>query len=192
MRVGLTGGIGSGKSEVARVLAQCGAFIIDADVSAREVVAPGTPAAKEIAAHWPAVVDVEGVIDRSALGTIVFGDDEALQALNAIVHPAVRARGRELEATARPGQLIVHVVPLLFEAGFAAECDRSIVVIAPKERRLEWIAGRDKLERAAIEARMVRQIDPEEARLLADDVIENTGDKAQLALQARALYARLA
>src|SRR5476649_2181368 len=115
LRVGLTGGIGSGKSAVAEVWRERGAAIIDADVLAREAVAPGTRGLEEIALRWPAVIAADGTLDRAALGRIVFGNDEERATLNGIVHPRVRALALAREAEVPAGRLVVHVVPLLFE-----------------------------------------------------------------------------
>ena len=117
MRVGLTGGIGSGKSVAAEAFARLGALVIDTDVLAREAVAPGGDAFMQIAREWPAVVR-SGAVDRAALARIVFEDPAARTRLNEIVHPHVRRLALEREAGAAPGQLIVHVVPLLFEGDY--------------------------------------------------------------------------
>jgi dephospho-CoA kinase len=191
MRIGLTGGIGSGKSEVARIFAELGAFVVDADRLAREAVAPGTPALAEIAAVWPGVASRDGVLDRSALGRIVFADDAARRRLNAIVHPRVRALGRALESQAKPGQLVVHVVPLLFEEGFAAQCDATVLVVAPDELRIARVGARDGLDEAAVRKRMAKQIDPERARALAGHVIDNGGDLDALRAAVTEVYRRL-
>jgi dephospho-CoA kinase len=175
LRVGLTGGIGSGKSAVAAVFAERGATVIDADVLARVVVAPGSEALREIAATWPEAVRADGALDREALARIVFADEGARQQLNAITHPRVRARGEAMERDA-PDGLIVHVVPLLFEGDFWRRCDKTVVVVAPAEARIVRVIARDSAEREAVERRMAAQIDPALARNRADYVIENDGD----------------
>lgn len=180
MRIGLTGGIGSGKSAVARVWAECGALVIDADESAREAVALGSPGLTQIAARWPQVVTPAGLLDRTALGKIVFMDDVARSELEAIVHPAVRAIALEKEAAAAPNQAIVHMVPLLFEVGYDQRCDMTVVVIAPDEERIARVETRDGLSREAVLDRIRRQIDPLEAARRADVVIANDGDLALL------------
>ena len=179
LRVGLTGGIGSGKSAVAAVLAERGATVIDADVLAREVVAPGSDGLREIAAAWPEAVGPDGALDRPALAGIVFADDGARARLNAITHPRVRARAAEIEAAA-PGGLVVHVIPLLFEGDYWRQCEKTVVVIAPAELRVARVIARDAAEREAVERRMTAQIDPELARKRADYVVENDGDLATL------------
>jgi dephospho-CoA kinase len=187
MRVGLTGGIGSGKSEVAATLQDLGAFVIDTDVLAREAVAPYSDGLMEIARVWPAVVRNDA-LDRAALAEIVFSDADARARLNAIVHPHVRRLAREREAFAAPDQLVVHVVPLLFETGYDREVDKSIVVIAPLEQRIARILSRDRLDEAHARARMQAQIAPEEARRRADFVVENDGSLAQLRQRTRDVY----
>jgi dephospho-CoA kinase len=175
LRVGLTGGIGSGKSAVASMFAERGATLIDADVLAREVVAPGSEGLREIGALWPAAIGADGALDRPALAGIVFADEAARGLLNAITHPRVRARAAELERDA-PGGLVVHVIPLLFEGDYWRSCEKTVVVIAPAETRIARVVARDAAERAAVERRMAAQIDPELARTRADYVIENDGD----------------
>jgi dephospho-CoA kinase len=190
MRVGLTGGIGSGKSAVADLFEQYGAVIIDADVLAREAVAPGTPGLAEIAARWPQTIH-DGVLDRAALAAIVFADADARAQLDAIVHPRVRALAAEREAGAGPGAIVVHVVPLLFEGDYWKTCDWNVLVVAPREARIARVIARDGWTREAIAARMAAQIDPEVARARADDVIDNDADRETLARRARAAYDRI-
>ena len=191
LRVGLTGGIGSGKSEVASILQSLGARIVDADVLAREVVAPTTSGFAEIAARWPSVIDPTGGLDRAALAAIVFADANERDALNAIVHPRVRARAAEIEREASDA-IVVHVVPLLFEGDYWKACDATIVVIAPLEARIARVAARDGLARAEIEQRIAAQIDPNEARRRATYAIENDADLATLASRTAAVWASLA
>ena len=148
MRVGLTGGIGSGKSAVAEILAELGAFVIDTDELAREAVAPGSPALFEISRKWPQVFR-NGALDRGALADLVFSDDAARAQLNAIVHPRVRALAAEREKAARPHQLLVHVVPLLFETGYGDTLDRSIVVVASDANRIARVTERDRVDESA-------------------------------------------
>ena len=190
LRVGLTGGIGSGKSAVAAVFAERGASVIDADVLAREAVAPGSAGLRAVAEAWPQAVDVRGVLDRPALAAIVFADPGARERLNAIVHPRVRALGAQREAEAPEG-IVVHVVPLLFEGDFWRACDKTVVVIAPDEARIARVIARDKAERTDVERRMAAQIDPGLARARADYVIENEGDLAALREQSARTYGML-
>ncbi|MGH7716525.1 MAG: dephospho-CoA kinase [Vulcanimicrobiaceae bacterium] len=189
MRVGLTGGIGSGKSEVAKIFARLGARIIDADQLAREVVAPGTPGFSEIAARWPQVIR-DGELDRAALAAIVFNDSKERDALNSIVHPRVRARATELEAQAGDG-VAVHVIPLLFEGEFWRECDATVVVIAPVETRIARVHARDGMTREDALRRMSAQIDPEAARAKATHVIENAGARSDLEAASSAVWSSL-
>ncbi len=187
MRVGLTGGIGSGKSAVAEILAELGAFVIDTDELAREAVAPGSPALFEISRKWPQVFR-NGALDRGALADLVFSDDAARAQLNAIVHPRVRALAAEREKAARPHQLLVHVVPLLFETGYGDTLDRSIVVVASDANRIARVTERDRVDERRVRARMAAQIEPEKARSLADYVIVNDADLAHLQTRTRQVY----
>jgi dephospho-CoA kinase len=186
----LTGGIGSGKSAVASRWAEFGALVIVADRSARDAVEPGSPAFAQIAERWPSVLASTGRLDRDLLARIVFEDDAARLELESILHPAVRAIGRAREAEARVGQSIVHVVPLLFEVGFDRECSVTVVVVAPEAARIERVMAREGWVEAAVRVRMLRQIDPAEARRRADIVIENDGDLAALRDAATAVYER--
>lgn len=190
MRVGLTGGIGSGKSEVARILAELGAYIIDTDQLAREAVAPYSDGLMQIARTWPQVVR-GSTLDRSALAEIVFSDARARERLNGIVHPHVRRLAMERERAAKPGQLIVHVVPLLFETNYVEDIDRSVVVVAPEDQRIARIGARNGWDPKRVRARMAAQIAPEEARNRADFVIDNDGNLATLRERTKDVYARL-
>ncbi|MGB6521339.1 MAG: dephospho-CoA kinase [Candidatus Cybelea sp.] len=190
MRVGLTGGIGAGKSQVAGIFGDLGALIIDTDVIAREVVTPQSDGLLEIARVWPAVVR-NGVLDRAALADIVFGDAVARERLNALLHPHIRRLAVERESRAAPGQLIVHVVPLLFETGYDRLVDKSVLVAAPLERRIARIVERDRLDEARVRARMAAQVEPGEARSRADYVIENDGDLDHLRERSEAIYRAL-
>jgi dephospho-CoA kinase len=191
LRVGLTGGIGAGKSEVARIFGELGALVIDADELARLAVAPGSEGLEQIRARWPQVVAKDGTLDRPALAALTFDDDATREALNAIVHPIVRKFAAEREARAKPKQIVVHDVPLLFESGFSKECDANVVVVAPREVRIERVQARSNLSRDKIERRIAAQMDPEEARKLADYVIENDGDLEHLRERTSAVYRSL-
>ncbi|MFZ1016986.1 MAG: dephospho-CoA kinase [Candidatus Cybelea sp.] len=190
MRVGLTGGIGAGKSQVAGIFGDLGALIIDTDVIAREVVTPQSDGLLEIARVWPAVVR-NGVLDRAALADIVFSDAAARERLNALLHPHIRRLAVERESRAAPGQLVVHVVPLLFETGYDRLVDKSLLVAAPLERRIARIVERDRLDEARVRARMAAQVEPGEARSRADYVIENDGDLDHLRERSEAVYRAL-
>lgn len=187
MRVGLTGGIGSGKSEVAKAFAEIGACVIDTDELSREAVAPGSPGLRAIAALWPQVVR-DGALDRKALAAIVFADDAQRERLNAIVHPEVRRLAAEYERRAAPGQIVVQVVPLLFEVGLDAQMDANVVVVAPDDARLRRVLARDDADEVHVRARMSAQIAPDEARRRADYVIENDADLTVLRERATAVY----
>jgi dephospho-CoA kinase len=190
-RIGLTGGIGSGKSVVAGVWRERGALIVDSDLLAREAVAPGSRGLAEIALRWPAVIAADGTLDRAALARIVFDSADERAALNGIVHPLVRALAREREAAAPAGVLIVHVIPLLFEGEFWRTCDATVVVIAPDEARIARVIERDGLDSASILQRMRAQIDPSEARRRATYAIDNDADLTTLRLRANVVYDRL-
>jgi dephospho-CoA kinase len=190
MRVGLTGGIGSGKSEVARIMEDLGAFMVDTDALAREAVAPGSDGLLAIAREWPGTVRT-GSLNRRALADIVFSDAAARGRLNEILHPFIRRLARERDRHARPNQLIVHVVPLLFETGYDGLVDKSILVVAPESDRIRRVVQRDRIEEAQVRARMATQIDPQEARKRADYVIENDGNLAHLRDRTRDVYERL-
>ena len=137
LKVGLSGGIGSGKTQVARRLAERGAVIIDADAIARDVVAAGTPGLAAVVSEFgPDVLAPDGSLDRPRLGSMVFGHPERLAALNAIVHPLVAARTRELMAVAPADAIVVHDVPLLVENGLAKAYDVVVIVDATEETRL--------------------------------------------------------
>jgi dephospho-CoA kinase len=190
LRVGLTGGIGSGKSAVAAFFAELGGTVIDADALAREVVEPESGGLREIGALWPSAIGADGALDRPALAAIVFADDAARARLNAITHPRVRARAAELERDA-PDGLVVHVVPLLFEGEFWRTCEKIVVVFAPQDVRIARVIARDAAERAAVERRMAAQIDPALARARADYLIENDGDLGALRERSAQVHAAL-
>jgi dephospho-CoA kinase len=198
MLVALTGGIASGKSTVARRLARLGAVVVDADVLAREVVEPGTPALARIAEKFGAhVIAADGSLDRAALGAIVFGDDEARRALNAITHPAVGERSRALFDAAHaadPDAVVVYDVPLLIDGhgnGRVDEFDRVIVVSADEETRARRLVELRGMDEAEARRRIASQA-PEAARLaIADDVIDTTGTLEQTLAQVDALWQRL-
>jgi dephospho-CoA kinase len=191
LRVGLTGGIGAGKSTVADVWRERGAAIIDADLLAREAVAPGSRGLREVALRWPAVIASDGTLDRAALGRIVFANDQERATLNGIIHPRVRALARALEAEVPAGTPIVQVVPLLFEGEYWRTCDATVVVIAPDETRIARVMERDGLDRATVLDRMRAQIDPAEARRRATYAIDNDSDVTALRARANAVYDKL-
>ena len=181
LRVGLTGGIGSGKSEVSRRLAYRGAIVIDADVLAREVVAPGTDGLAEVvSAFGDGVLSSDGSLDRQAVGARVFGDDAALRRLEQVVHPRVRARATELEAQAPPDAVVVHDIPLLVETGQAGGFDVVVVVDAPDDVRVERLANTRGMSVDEARQRIAAQASREQRLAAADHVVTNDGDLAAL------------
>jgi dephospho-CoA kinase len=183
LRIGLTGGIGSGKSTVAALLAERGARVVDADRLAREVVAPGTPGlAAVVDAFGDGVLSADGSLDRPALAAVVFGDPAARATLDGIVHPLVRARAAELVAAAPADAVVVQDVPLLVETGQAGSYDLVLVVEADPDTRVHRLVGRGLTAEDA-RARMSSQASDEERRAVADVVLRNDGDRAALAAQ---------
>ncbi len=192
LKVGLTGGIGSGKSEVARLLAAHGAIVVDADWIAREVVEPGTPGlARVVEEFGSGVLRPDGSLDREKLAGIVFADSERLQALNRIVHPLVRERTEELVAQAPPDAVVVHDVPLLVENRMAPLYDLVVVVDAPVETQVERLVRRRGMTEEAARARIAAQASREERRAVADVVIDNSGSLADLKRQVDELWVEL-
>ena len=193
LRIGLTGGIGSGKSTVAARLAELGAVLIDSDRLAREVVEVGSPGlARVVERFGTEVLTPDGSLDRPRLGRLVFSDPAALADLNAIVHPLVRARSEALTAEAAAGgaAAVVHDVPLLVENKLAAGYDTVIVVEAPLSLRLQRLAGRG-LDEETARARIAAQAGDEERRAVADIVLDNSGSVAELTAQVDAAWAGL-
>jgi dephospho-CoA kinase len=191
VRVGLTGGIASGKSLVAAELAARGATIIDADVLAREVVEPGTPALAAVIERFGADLVQDGQLDRARLAQIVFADPLARRDLERIVHPAVRARAAELERAAGDAAVVVHVIPLLVETGQQENFDLVVTVDADHETQVQRLMARNGFTRAEAEARIAAQASREERTLVADVVLDNTGSVTQLREQIDALWAEL-
>ena len=189
LRIGLTGGIGSGKSTVTALLAARGAVVIDADRIAREVVEPGTPGlAAVVEAFGEQVLRDDGSLDRPALAAIVFADAEARRRLDGIVHPLVRARAAELAAAAPGDAVVVHDVPLLVETGQAGGYDLVLVVQADPGVRVRRLVRRG-LSEADARARMAAQADDEQRRAVADVVLDNSGTEAELAAQVDRFWA---
>ncbi|HET7173490.1 MAG TPA: dephospho-CoA kinase [Nocardioidaceae bacterium] len=192
LRVGLTGGVGSGKSEVSRLLVEHGAVLIDADRLAHEVVAPGTPGLAAVAAEFgPAVVGPGGELDRAAVADLVFADEPARRRLEAIVHPLVRSRAAALEAAAPPGSVVVHDIPLLVETGQAGRFDVVVVVDAPYELQLDRLTRLRGLSRAEAVARIAAQATREQRLAAADRVVVNGGSVAALSTAVDRLWAYL-
>jgi dephospho-CoA kinase len=185
LRAGLTGGIGSGKSEVSRRLAAHGAVVIDADVAARAVVAPGTPGlARVVEAFGADIVGPDGALDRDWLGAIVFRDPASRTTLNAIVHPLVgqwmRAAERAAVDAAGGDLIIVHDVPLLAENRRAGDFDLVIVVDVPPELQLKRLVGQRGMSPDQARARMAAQASRPQRLAVADLVIDNSGSLADL------------
>ena len=192
LRVGLTGGIGSGKSEVSWRLAALGAVVIDADLVAREVVAPDTPGLAEVVdVFGPGILGPDGSLDRPKLGDIVFADPELLGRLNAIVHPRVEARMRELEASAGAGSVLVHDVPLIAENGLKELFDLVVVVDAPPQLQLDRLVGPRGMTEDQARARMAAQASRVQRLAIADVVLDNSGTLAQLDDEVTRLWAEL-
>jgi dephospho-CoA kinase len=174
LKVGLTGGIGAGTSEVSRLLVGHGGVLIDADRIAREVVAPGTPGlAAVVEAFGEDVLGADGSLDRPKLGSIVFADPEKLAVLNSIVHPLVGRRSRELETTAADDAVVIHDVPLLAENALAALYDLVIVVDASPETQLDRLVRLRGMAEEDARARMAAQATREKRLAIADIVIDN-------------------
>ena len=192
MRVGLTGGVASGKSTVSGILRELGAVVIDADQLAREVVAKGTPGlARVVEAFGPAVLTPDGELDRPKVGAIVFADEEKRRVLEGIVHPLVFERIVALEEAAPADALVVHDIPLLAESGRAHTFDAVVVVDAPQELQVERMV-RDRgwtPEEAA--ARIAAQATREQRLAIATHVVENTGTLDQLRARVEEVVAAL-
>ncbi len=175
LRVGLTGGIGAGKSEVSSRLAAQGAVVIDADAIAREVVAAGTDGLAEvIEAFGPEVLRADGELDRPRLGDVVFADPDLRGKLNAIVHPRVGARMAELEQAARPGAIVVHDVPLIAENGRADAYDVVVVVDVPPRTQVERLVRFRGMTRDQARARMAAQASREQRLAIAGRSVGGT------------------
>ncbi|MEU5865817.1 MULTISPECIES: dephospho-CoA kinase [unclassified Nonomuraea] len=176
LKIGLTGGIGSGKSEVSRRLAARGAVVVDADKIAREVVEPGTVGlARVVAAFGEGVLHPDGSLNRERLGSVVFADPDRLAALNAIVHPLVGERVAELQGQAADDAILVYDVPLLVENKLAPMYDLVIVVDAADEVRIRRLAEHRGMAEADAKARIAAQVDREQRLAAADLVIPNEG-----------------
>ncbi|WP_328539361.1 dephospho-CoA kinase [Streptomyces sp. NBC_00344] len=192
LKVGLTGGIGAGKSEVSRLLVRHGAVLVDADAIAREVVEPGTPGlAAVVKAFGESVLTARGTLDRPKLGSIVFSDAARLATLNAIVHPLVGARSAELESRAGADAVVVHDVPLLTENGLAPLYDLVVVVDASPETRLDRLVRLRGMQESEARSRMAAQATREQRRSIADVLIDNDGSLEALEPQVSRLWSHL-
>jgi dephospho-CoA kinase len=191
-RVGLTGGIGAGKSEVSRRLAAQGAVVIDADVIAREVVAPGTPGLAEVAAAFgPGILLSDGSLNRSRLGETVFRDAALRAKLNAIVHPLVGRAMRELEESAAQGAIVVHDVPLIAENNLSGSYDLVVVVDVPPRIQLDRLTRLRGMTREQAKARIAAQASREKRLAIAGIVIDNSSSLAELDRQVGELWTEL-
>lgn len=182
LRIGLTGGIGAGKSAVAALLVGHGAVLIDSDVLARDVVAPGSPGFAAVVREFgPDVVGPDGALDRAALSGIVFADAAARGRLESITHPLIAARAAELIDAAPAESVIVHDVPLLVERGLAGGYDLVVVVEATTEQRVHRLTASRAMTEAQVRERIAAQGSDAERRAVADVVIRNDADLAELA-----------
>lgn len=192
MRVGLTGGIASGKSTVSAILAELGAIVIDGDKLAREVVERDTPGlAAVVEAFGAELLTPAGDLDRPALGRVVFGDEAKRRQLESIVHPLVFERYAALEAAAPADALVVHDIPLLAESGRADTFDAVLVVDVPVEIQVERLIRDRGMERADAEARIAAQATREQRLAIATHVLDNTGTLDQLHTRVHEVHAEL-
>ncbi|MFB9314839.1 dephospho-CoA kinase [Nocardioides plantarum] len=192
MRVGLTGGVASGKSSVADILRELGATIIDGDVLAREVVEKGTPGLERVVAAFGAeILTPDGDLDRPRLGQLVFNDPEQRRRLEAIVHPLVFERYAELESATGPDDLVVHDIPLLAESGRADGFDAVIVVDGPDDLRIERMLRDRGWTREDAESRIASQATREQRLAIATHVIDNAGSREQLRERVEQVFAEL-
>ncbi|WP_026927312.1 dephospho-CoA kinase [Granulicoccus phenolivorans] len=195
LEVGLTGGIGSGKTTVADLWARRGAVLIDADLVAREVVEPGTPGLAAIAERFGAdILRADGTLNRPALGQVVFHDDVARADLEEITHPAIRARVADLTRAAAerdPGAIVILVNPLLVEMGQADQFDVVVVVDVTPEVQLQRVMGRDRFTAEQAQARIRAQATRDQRLAVADYVIDNSGTLEQLQADADRVWQEL-
>jgi len=191
LRIGLTGGVASGKSTVAALFAAHGAPIIDTDLIARALVAPGQPALAEIAAHYgPEILNADGTLNRPALRRRIFADPEARRALEAILHPRIRAEVEQRLQTQQAAYVII-AIPLLVETGaYDALLDRVLVVDLPEPLQLARLRARDGIDEALARAMLAAQASREARRARADDIIDNSGPPEALAPQVERLHQR--
>lgn len=194
MRIGLTGGIGSGKSTVAGMLAGLGAVVIDADAISRELVEPGEPALHLLAdAFGPAIIRADGSLDRGRLAQLAFADPGGTERLNAIMHPLIReeSRRRVERAVAEGAEVVVYDMPLLVETGQQDLVDLVVVVDVPVELQVSRAVGQRGLEEADVRRRIAAQASREARLAAADVVIDNSGDRWETRAQVESLWRRL-
>jgi dephospho-CoA kinase len=187
MNIGLTGGIATGKSTIAKLLIEHGAILIDLDVIAREVAQPGQPSLQRIAERFgQAILQADGSLDRKKLGSIVFADPAERKALEAILHPAIRAVMKDRMAyheSQTPDKLVVVDVPLLYESGLESYFEQIMVVYVPKNIQLKRLMERDKLTPDEAQKRLAAQMDIDEKKDRADIIIDNSGNLDDTKLQ---------
>ncbi len=189
MRVGLTGGVASGKSTVSTMLAELGAIVVDSDAIAREVVEPGTEGlAAVVEAFGEEILTEDGRLDRPKLGAIVFADEERRKVLEGILHPLIGARSAALVEAAGPDDLVIHDIPLLVEAGIAGTFDAVVVVDAPVELQVERMLRDRGWTREDAESRIAAQATREDRLAAATYVIENTGSLDDLRARVQEVY----
>lgn len=192
MLIGITGGIGSGKSTVAALFAKRGAQIIDTDAIAREVVEPPSPVLDAIGREFGGdVLLPDGTLDRAALARLVFADPRKRERLNQLSHPAITAVTLERIAAAPPGSVVVVIVPLLFESGFDSRCDAVISVVADPVLREQRARARDRAAADDVAARISAQLTDQEYEQRATHVIRNDGDLTRLELQVDDIWRKL-
>jgi dephospho-CoA kinase len=193
LQVGLTGGIGSGKSTVSARLSELGAVVVDYDLLAREAVEPGSAALAAIGARFgDDVIAPDGTLDRPALGSVVFADEQARRDLEAITHPAIRELAAARVAQAPAESVVVHDHPLLVEMGMAGQCDTVVVVDVPTDVQVERVVEQRGMTEADARARLAAQTSREERLAVADEVLDNSGTREQLLDAVDALWGRLA
>ncbi|MBC5805342.1 MAG: dephospho-CoA kinase [Candidatus Eremiobacter antarcticus] len=192
MIVGLTGGIGSGKSTVAAMLAERGACVVDTDAVAREVVAPPSPVLESIrAAFGDGIMAADGTLDRAALARLVFSDEKKLAQLNRLTHPAILKRALATIAMLPKDALVIVVVPLLYESNFERNCHSVIAVTASEDTRRRRLHERDGLTDSDIQARMRAQLDASEYERRGAFILPNDGDREELRLAVDQVWKRL-
>ncbi len=192
LQVGLTGGIGSGKSTVSAQLAELGADIVDYDVLAREAVEPGTKALRRIADRFGGdVISADGSLDRPALGSVVFADEAARRDLEAITHPAIRDLAAARVAAASPDAVLVHDHPLLIEMGMAQRCDVVVVVDVPEDVQVARLVADRGMSEQDARSRLAAQSNRDDRLAAADVVLDNTGTLEELRGAVDALWSEL-
>lgn len=193
-KVGLTGGIGSGKSTVARMLGGAGFAVVDADQIARDIMEPGSPVLDEVAAEFGAdLIGADGALNRGELARRAFATTEDTKRLNAITHPAIRAESERRFAAAEAAgeQAVIYDMPLLVDLGLYQDMDLTVVVDVDKEERIRRLVAKRGLDEADARARMAQQIDDEARRAAADVVIDNNGPLDALEPQVAALVEKI-